>query len=59
MAKQAKCINCKIHYKWTREIKLSLLRCPKCLKPLKRTSHLLLYREVRFNKYNDKKLLNL
>lgn len=41
MAKQGKCDNCKIAYRWKKEIKLSFFRCPECKGPLSATLHYL------------------
>jgi len=38
MAKQGKCVKCKIRYTWNREIRLGIAYCPKCGSFLRATS---------------------
>ena len=39
MAKQGKCIRCRIRYTWDKDIPLKLLHCEVCGEPLKNTPH--------------------
>lgn len=40
MAKQGKCIFCKVRYVWNIEVPLKQARCPRCKQRLQSTTHL-------------------
>ena len=43
MAKQGKCIECKVRWTWEKELSLKLAKCPNCKTALKQTSHISSY----------------
>jgi hypothetical protein len=48
MAQQGKCKACKKRIEWRGERKISLVLCPICYGPLKKTSHLLSWEIISF-----------